>query len=52
MQVDADGRITLTRDVIPAMMTRNAAQTRRDCLFYIVADLGGSAGEPEPRLPL
>ncbi|MEE8599630.1 succinylglutamate desuccinylase/aspartoacylase family protein [Euzebya tangerina] len=52
LQVDGEGSITLTRDVIPAMMTRSAEQTRRDCLFYIVADLGGTAGEPEPRLPL
>ncbi|CAN5213845.1 hypothetical protein BH23ACT9_BH23ACT9_11700 [soil metagenome] len=32
-----DGTVTLTRDVIPAMMTRTPEQTRRDCLFYILA---------------
>jgi hypothetical protein len=34
LRVDDDGTITLVRDVIPAMMTRTPAQTRRDCLFY------------------
>ncbi len=40
IQVDDEGAVTLTRDVIPAMMTRTAEQTRRDCLFYVLADHG------------
>jgi hypothetical protein len=40
IQVNGDGAVTLTRAVIPAMMTRTAEQTRRDCLFYVLADLG------------
>lgn len=40
LQIDADGAVTLTRDIIPAMMTRTRQQTRRDCLFYVLADLG------------
>jgi hypothetical protein len=40
VQVDAAGAVTLTRAVIPAMMTRTREQTRRDCLFYVLADLG------------
>ncbi|MGI9017343.1 MAG: hypothetical protein ACR2HR_09620 [Euzebya sp.] len=38
IQVDPTGAVTLTRDVIPAMMTRTPEQTRRDCLFYVLAD--------------
>ncbi len=30
-----DGRLIVTEDVTPVMMTRNVLQTRRDCLFYI-----------------
>lgn len=41
--VDDDGDVILTRDVIPAMMTRTAEQTRRDCLFYVLADHGSQA---------
>ncbi len=40
IQVGDDGAVTLTRTVIPAMMTRTREQTRRDCLFYVLADLG------------
>ncbi len=40
VQVAPDGSVTLTRAVIPAMMTRTREQTRRDCLFYVLADLG------------
>ena len=40
IQVDAAGAVTITRTVIPAMMTRTREQTRRDCLFYVLADLG------------
>ena len=40
IQVDDAGAVTLTRAVIPAMMTRTREQTRRDCLFYVLADLG------------
>lgn len=40
LQIDQDGAVTLTRDIIPAMMTRTRQQTRRDCLFYVLADLG------------
>lgn len=36
LRVDDAGRIALTRDVIPAMMTRTPEQTRRDCLFYVL----------------
>ena len=34
-EVRADGRLVLTQDVTPLMMTRTALQTRQDCLFYI-----------------
>jgi hypothetical protein len=40
VQVDAAGAVTITRTIIPAMMTRTREQTRRDCLFYVLADLG------------
>jgi hypothetical protein len=40
VQVEPSGEVTLTRSVIPAMMTRTWEQTRRDCLFYVLADLG------------
>jgi succinylglutamate desuccinylase len=36
LALDAGGAVRLTRDVIPAMMTRTPEQTRRDCLFYIL----------------
>ena len=29
------GRLVVTEDVVPLMMTRTELQTRRDCLFYI-----------------
>lgn len=40
VQIDQSGAVRLTRDVIPAMMTRTTEQTRRDCLFYVLADHG------------
>jgi hypothetical protein len=35
-EIRSDGRLIVSEDVTPVMMTRNALQTRRDCLFYIV----------------
>lgn len=33
--VSEDGRLLVSEDVTPAMLTKTVQQTRRDCLFYI-----------------
>jgi len=35
LTVTDDGRLVLTTDVTPVMMTTTVVQTRRDCLFYV-----------------
>ena len=34
-EIRPGGRLVIREDVTPVMMTRNALQTRRDCLFYV-----------------
>jgi hypothetical protein len=33
-RIDGGGRVVLTHDVVPIMMTTTVLQTQRDCLFY------------------
>ncbi|MBI1867197.1 MAG: succinylglutamate desuccinylase/aspartoacylase family protein [Methylocystis sp.] len=42
-----DGNIRLTQGVIPAMLTRDAAAIRQDCLCYLMHRIGLD-GEPRP----
>ncbi|MGH8907055.1 MAG: hypothetical protein ACRD0K_11175 [Egibacteraceae bacterium] len=34
-RISSGGRLIVTEDITPVMMTRSVLQTRRDCLFYI-----------------
>jgi hypothetical protein len=34
LRATADGRLVVTEDMTPVMMTTTVVQTRRDCLFY------------------
>ena len=47
-----DGRLLVTHDVTPVMMTTTVAQTRRDCLFYVARCRdGGLAPWARPSRP-
>jgi hypothetical protein len=39
-RADGHGRLVLTQDVTPVMMTTTAQQARRDCLFYVARRRG------------
>jgi Succinylglutamate desuccinylase / Aspartoacylase family len=47
------GRLVVTEDVTPLMMTRSALQAQRDCLFYIARQRAWRAPPPaDPPLPV